>query len=551
MIGPSMVRWPRGERLGIAVIAVMLPGLAYGASPSERSSCDFWVAPSPVGDDASPGTAANPWATMGHAAAAVPDQGCTVHFAPGVYSGRNSLKRRFAQPTTFAAAAPYGSVLEHSSTVLDIDGGRNIVIEGFEIRHDGPGTSGYVAIVDRRDETVWAEDITLRNNIIHDSFGDDLLKIHNGVRLATVEGNVFYNQGDREQHIDINSVTDVLVQDNILFNDFEGSNRENTRATKHFIVIKDSNESADGLEGSERITIRRNVMLNWQGGPETYLKVGNDGKAYHEAKNVLLANNLIIGNGTDLADAAFGVRGARDVRIVNNTVVGDLPAKRYAYHAHLKGDNPPNENIALVNNIWADPTGTMGEGWTGRGATLSRSSPHETLGLLHHGNLYWNAGAPIPRGKYINPMTDDTYRKVGDPQLFADHSDIRLPRWTGRAFASGNATVRQEFRRLVERYGSIPANSIAVDAGDPRLAMDHDILRRPRTVPDIGAYEAGSRLATDPPPSLASTLWIWALISGGVALAVLPLVAARRHRLRRRSSGSPRPALHLGGWWRP
>ena len=37
--------------------------------------------------------------------------------------------------------------------------------------------------------------------------------------------NVFYNQSGSDEHIDINSVTDVLVQDNVFFNDFAGSGR--------------------------------------------------------------------------------------------------------------------------------------------------------------------------------------------------------------------------------------------------------------------------------------------------------------------------------------
>jgi hypothetical protein len=79
---------------------------------------------------------------------------------------------------------------------------------------------------------------------------------------------------------------------------------------------------------------------------------------------------------------------------------------------------------------------------------------------------------------------------VADPQLTADQSDIVLPRWTGQAFSSGRTRISAEFARLVEAYGAIPASSPAVDRADPDTAATQDILGRPRTRPDLGAFEA-------------------------------------------------------------
>ena len=57
--------------------------------------------------------------------------------------------------------------------------------------------------------------ITLRNNILHDSYNNDILKINNGAWHITVAGNHFYNQTGHDEHVDTNSVTGVTIQDNI------------------------------------------------------------------------------------------------------------------------------------------------------------------------------------------------------------------------------------------------------------------------------------------------------------------------------------------------
>ncbi len=288
-------------------------------------ACSYWVAPAPTGSDRNPGTYEKPWATLKHASDAVPDNFCTVWFLPGKYPGENRLNRRFTTPTTFKSVQPYRAELYAYSPPVIISGGVNITIEGFNIYHTGPGAEGMVVAVDHSDKG-WAEFITLRNNLIHDSYDDDLLKIYSGVRYAVVQSNIFYNQGAPEEHIDVNSVADTIIEDNIFFNSFESSARTNTNQTKQFIVIKDSDGLNDGLLGSQNITVRRNVFLNWQGqSDETIIQVGLDGKPYLEAIRVRIENNLIIGNSPIQVGRSFGVRGAKDVAFVNNTVVGDLP----------------------------------------------------------------------------------------------------------------------------------------------------------------------------------------------------------------------------------
>lgn len=478
--------------LACVILAVILLITWTGVKSSRAAvaaGCDYWVAPAPAGSDSNPGTSAMPWATLEHASVSVPDNGCTVWFKDGMYSGSNNLEERFTTAVTFKAVNPYNVILENNGPVIELDGVRNMVFEGFQLRHTGPGASKYVVIMDRRND-IWSEYVTFRNNIFHDSYNDDLLKIHNGSRFVTVEGNIFYNQGESEQHMDVNSVTDIVIQDNIFFNDFAGSGRSNENNTKHFIVVKDSNENSDGLEGSERITIRRNIFLNWEGQVETFVQIGNDGKPYHEAEDVQVVNNLMIGNSANVSNAAFGVRGARNVTFANNTVAGDLPADSYALWINIVGENLLNQNITLVNNIWSDPTGTMGADISGSPNKFADGDPAATTNLVLDNNLYWNGGAAIPSGDPISPLVDDARRVVADPQLNTDQTAVIFPRWQGAAFLSGSTSVRQEFERLVDEYGRIPATSPAIDQADRALAPFDDILGHVRgSTADLGAYE--------------------------------------------------------------
>ena len=201
------------------------------------------------------------------------------------------------------------------------------------------------------------------------------------------------------------------------FNDFAGSGRPNNQDTKHFIVVKGSNVTGDDLEGSERITIRRNIFLNWEGSVETFVKIGNDGKPYYEAQDVQVENNLMIGNGADELVSAFGVSGAKNVTFANNTVIGDLPSRAYAFRVDIKRDNPLNENILFYNNIWADFTGTMG--WRSQDDTrrFSTGNANETNRLILDHNLYWNGDQEIPSGSLVSPLVDDAHALVAESRI--------------------------------------------------------------------------------------------------------------------------------------
>jgi hypothetical protein len=494
-------------RLVLAVgVALALPPLLFALAMPAAQGCEYWVAPPPAGSNANPGTFAQPWATLDYASANVPDNNCTVWFKDGTYNGTHSLYERFNTSVTFKAVNPYKAILQYSGTVVKLFGARNIIFEGFEVRHTGPGAGALVMQV-QQDGVNGAENIVIRNNIFHDSYNNDLLKINNGARFITVEHNLFYNQSGSDEHIDVNSVTDVLIRDNVFFNDFGGSGRMNNNDTSSFIVIKDSNAGDDGQIGSLRITVRRNVFLNWQGSSgSNFVLVGEDGQPYFEGQDIRVENNLMMGNAPNNMRAAFGVKGGKNITFTNNTVVGDLPALAYALRINREGSNPVNQNIVFRNNIWADPTGTMGAEAGGGTNEFSDGDPSESTNLILDNNLYWNGGAAIPPGDLVSPLIHDARRTVANPLLNFNHASVVLPRWNGSAFASGNATIRQEFERLVNLYATIPTNSPAIGEADPAFAPADDILGRSRgAAPDLGAFERTWSLAGS---SGATSIWL-------------------------------------------
>jgi hypothetical protein len=456
---------------------------------------DFYVATT-GSDSTGDGSVSNPWATITNALDNVPD-GSVILVKSGLYEGRIRLRGIFSNGVTVRSETPYLAKLRHTSTVITCFTGKGITLEGFDIAHSGSGAGALVIqiqdLIGEAGGVDFVSNIKIKDNIIHDSFNNDLLKINNGAGNITVEGNMFYNQTGSDEHIDINSVTDVVVQDNVFFNDFEGSGRINGNNTSSYVVIKDSNGNDDTNLGSQNITVRRNVFFNWQGSTgSNFVLVGEDGQPYFEAQNVIVENNLMLGNSSNVMRAPFGVKGSKDITFRNNSVVGDLPSLAFAMRLNTEGQNDPNENVNFYNNIWSDPTGTMGAGSSG-GNDFSDTPFGETLSFILENNLYYNGVNPIPSdsGELVN-YTDDPVSVIGDPVLPVQ-SGIVIPRWdesTG-SFNDGSSTIRETFEKLVVLYGIPGTGSVAIDGADPANSPNDDILGNQRTdgFPDIGAVE--------------------------------------------------------------
>jgi hypothetical protein len=198
---------------------------------------------------------------------------------------------------------------------------------------------------------------------------------------------------------------------------------------------------------------------------------------------------LFIGNASDLIHTTLKIVGAEDVTFRNNTITGNLPGKSFAFR--LTGRSVlPNRNIAFYNNIWTDPTGTMGAEDNQDNNNFADSEA--TASYIINNNLYWNGGQPIPPDDdEIISYLDDDAATISNPNLPSDQTAFQPPRWLPASgqFANGATSIQQLFAQLVADYGTIPANSVAIDAANAQTAPATDILGTPRNNPDLGAYE--------------------------------------------------------------
>jgi len=470
--------------LSVHVIVSLALTVSAGWASGQQTRKLFYVGPH--GNDlAGDGSSGRPWASLRHATDTIPDVGAEIQLLDGNY-GPQSMSRAFRQPVMIHAQHPYRA--RWSSTpsrhrVLYIAGAANVTLSGFEMRGRSGGDDDYMIQITLPE----TRQILFHNNIIHDSYKNDIIKINSGAHHIRLLGNVFYNQpkgGD--EHLDINTVHDVMVEDNVFFNDYAASRRPVLNITHPFVLIKNSGNEPK----SRNFLVRGNIFLNWQGlSDQPYLLLGEDAKPFHEAENVMIENNLFLGNTSNPMTAAFAIKGARNVKFRSNTVNGDLPLGSnlwgFAMRLGREGANPRNENVAFVNNIWSDPTGTM--------THFSAGSPENTVGASLRNNAYWNGQRPVPvdPDRVLN-VTDDPRAILKDPGLPTDLRSVIPPTWnpaTNR-FADGSSSIDEVRTKLVETYGTPAPGSPVVDAGDPADSPKDDILHRQRGAkPDIGAVE--------------------------------------------------------------
>lgn len=465
--------------------------LAATLSPAST----YYVASNGTDSSANNGSSAQPWASIGYAIDQVAD-GDTILVRPGTYNGRARVDGNFPGPgVLIKSEVPYMAKLRSttSQTVVFFEA-VGITMEGFDIAHGGTG--GLVIQVSGFGSGL-THDVALINNIIHDSNNNDLLKVNHSCYNVTVRGNLFFNQEGSDEHIDANSVDNVVIEDNIFSSHFAASGFASRIGTvSASVVIKDSDGASDMYLGARNVTVRRNVFVNWQGSTGSgFVKIGEDGTSNWEAFDVLVENNLMLGNSPTVMRAPYQISGSRDITFRHNTVVGDLPALEGGLRIVKHGGNQPAQNIAFYNNIWSDPTGTMDSPF----ARVQSAADLQKSSFTLDNNLFWNNGNAIPQdGSQLVNFTDDSNRLVSSP-LIGNPAALTIPYWNGATFADGSSTIAQVFQNMVNQWGTPLGGSPVVGAARSDQSPADDILGNPRgSDPDIGAVQVGG--ATGPSP---------------------------------------------------
>lgn len=229
------------------------------------------------------------------------------------------------------------------------------------------------------------------------------------------------------------------------------------------------------------------MFLNWDGkADQAFIQLGEDGSAQPMITDALIENNLMIGNSSHPMAAQFQLKGPRNITVRANTIVGNFEnTSTFGFRIVTEGSNPEVRDIFIYNNVWSDPTGTMGTRFINN---YNLVAP-DTIELDN--NLFWNGGNALPTEEDPAP-SEDPHLINGNPLINADQDHIILPVYDEslHRFQSGNATIRAEFERLVKIYGSIPAGSAAINHADPDRMPNDDILGISRdSSPDIGANE--------------------------------------------------------------
>jgi hypothetical protein len=432
-------------------LAVLPPGFGPAATSCTYSSPGGPVVHvAPDGDDTSgDGSLGAPWRSIQMTYDRVAP-GTTILLQPGVYGENVVLDRTISpQRITIRAAIPYTARLEAPEHVLYCQGCTGLVLEGLDVRGLDAGSVIPVLHID------FANDVTVRNCIVNNAGSNATLRVAGDpVGNITIARNMLYDGGPALHVADASAVT---VEDNFILDARSVPDRE--------VWI----EAPTGAP----TVIRRNIIAGFRGCDTCgMLQLRLD-------QGSRVESNLFIG-GPAPSQGALQLEGSTGLTFQFNTVVGDLPGSAFALTGTTYGGTA-TAGLTLANNIFSDPTGTMGD--------FADRTTAEIIGPMLRGNLYWNAGTPVPGDP------NDAVTVQLDPQPIL--ADPRLPAatfvpttWDPAAgkFSDGSSTICEAFYGAAMQYGAISGDSPAAGAatGSDRPA---DLLGFTRPTASVGALE--------------------------------------------------------------
>jgi hypothetical protein len=414
----------------------------------------YYVAPPPVGNDAHPGTLAQPWATLQRAAGAL-NPGDIVYVRAGSYAGGHFTRSGTpAEPIVLAAYPGETPVINANNPVtsdgINLEGASYMVVEGFTVT--GTGRAGIRAVL--------CQHVTLRNNRadqnarwgILTGFCDDLLIEGNETSRSAIEHGIYVsNSGDRPvirgnlvwgnhaNGIHMNGdgnlggdgiISQALVENNIIFGNGAGGG---------------SGINCDGVQDS---LIRNNLIFASHAGGIALYRI--DGGGPSSGNRVL--NNTVL-------TSASG-RWALNLRdgAVNTTVRNNILWSDHGFRGSLSISADSLPGLSSNHNAVMDRFSTDG------GSTrITLAQWRSATGQDHQSLL------ATPTALFVDAPGDDYRLSPGSPAVDAGEHRIDVPRdLEGRGGGGGGA-----------------AATLGAAGGAPRGAPP-----RPQgAAHDIGAYE--------------------------------------------------------------
>ncbi len=223
-----------------AVSSLLLLGV-----PLDAHAATFYLSPG-GSDTGGTGTRQAPWKTLQHATGKMPDDGSTLVLLDGLYDGSQAVARQFNKMCTVKAEHAYQARLRggpRQNRALTCYQAANVTFQGLEIAGSGATQGEYLVHI----STPKTHHLVFEDCIVHDCYNNDMIKINDATHHILFRNCVFFNQTDGEgfQHFDINTCTDVRLEDSIFFNDYAGSGRRSANRSQGFIVAKNSGSTPE------------------------------------------------------------------------------------------------------------------------------------------------------------------------------------------------------------------------------------------------------------------------------------------------------------------
>ncbi|MCB1225817.1 MAG: right-handed parallel beta-helix repeat-containing protein [Verrucomicrobiales bacterium] len=494
----SLVRW----------LMLLLASLAW----FQAGGAEWYV--SPTGSNGSPGTLAQPWATLTYAASQLVP-GDTLHVRGGTYSERlilNGESGTAAQRISILAYNGETPVIDGTALTVPSGGDREglvefndcsyLTFEGITVRNFKTTAGGRIPVGIRVEGT--GVDLEIRNCVVHDIWQSSTNSGANGFGVAVYgtsgvtpisglvfEGNEVYNlRTGQSESVAINgNVTNFQISGNVVhdcnnigidFIGYEGSAPANDRARDGVCVgnvvynidsaynpgyggdfaTGGGDQSAAGIyvDGGTNIVLERNHCHHCNYGMELASEAATGYTDF-----IILRNNLLNHNhGAGLIMGGYNAnRGTtRDCLIDHNVIYKNDTAATYGGQVAIQFYYTSN---TFTNNIvWANPvTDQLIIHYVTGGTAAQRAFPG---GNVFDYNLYYNSGdSYLEFGLNPDGTGNQSYRNLAQWRAAVGGETNSLAANPGFVTPTPGATpVAEDFR--------LATGSVCRDRGDPGFA---------------------------------------------------------------------------------